>query len=324
MGRNNVVSMIATLALLGVLLVGCAPAPKQSIQPASTPGVSDALRQDAESMAKDMGIPVEEAIRRLLLQDSIGTLGAQLEQQEAETFAGLWIQNEPEYRVIAAFTRDGQATIKPYIENTPFEELVEVRKAEVPLADLETVQQKVMRIVQELGFPFSSEINIQENRVELQVTDQALWEAALQQAHLQIPEHVEVLVIYEPLGTDLPFVITPVAHVFMPQLKVRSAGFMDALLQGELIVEDGCLRVSHADASNSALVIWQPDYFLNDNNGRIEIWNREGQVIARVGEEIKLGGGSASLATFSSQLREPVPGQCKGPYWLMGEVVPEK
>jgi len=316
----------ASLLLLCVSLSACAPAPGGPIQPTPTAMViiRGALRIDAEAMAAALGISVDEAIRRLSLQEPIGHLGAQLEQQEADTFAGLWIQDEPEYRVIVAFTHNGQKTIKPYIENTSLEKLVEVRMAEVSLAELKTTQQKVRQIIQELGLAFSSDINIQENQVELDVTDQALWEASVQQAGLHLPENVRVIVTYKPLGDNLPFALTPIPGLFLPQLRARSASFMAALMQGKLVAEAGCLRVVESDGSDGHLIIWQPDYFLTDNGGKIEILGRDGQIVARVGEKISLGGGDVPLTTFSSQLREPIPSQCKGPYWLMGGIVAEK
>lgn len=33
--------------------------------------------------------------------------------KEGDTFAGLWIQNEPRYKVIARFTKRGKKTISP-------------------------------------------------------------------------------------------------------------------------------------------------------------------------------------------------------------------
>lgn len=329
--------VIVGLFLVTILMGACSvPTTRSSpsalevgspIQPSATPTIviSDALRQDAEAMAAHLGISVDEAIRRLSLQDSIGELGAKLEQQEAETLAGLWIQNEPEYRIIVAFTRDGQETIKPYIENTSLAGLVEVRTAKVSLAELHTTQQAVSQIAQELGFPFSSGINVEKNQVELYVTDRALFEVALHKANRQLPEHVEIIVTYEPLGNNIPFAITPVPDLFLPQLRTRSSTFMQALLQGKLTAKEGCLRVSSSNEEAGILIIWQPDYFLNKNGDNIEILNRDGQVVARVGEEISIGGGEVPLAgELERQLRESIPSQCKGPYWLMGDIVTKK
>ena len=320
MKKMNVIHSGMRLLLIVTSLSACVTAPGSpgtvAITTTATP--NEALQQDAEAMATHAGISVAEAIRRLSLQDSIGELGAQLERQERETFAGLWIQHEPKYSVFVAFTRDGQETLKPYIQNTPLEELVEVRMVSVSLRELEAIQQQVMQITYELGLPFESSINVQANQVELYVTDQALWDETLQNSNRQLPEHVETIIAYEPLSDTLPFVLTPVPNLFMPQLQVRTGG-MDALLQGKLVAEEGCLRVQTSD-NDSYLVIWQPDYFLNDNKGQIEILDREGQPVARLGEEIRMGGGGASGPEFDIYLREAIPSRCKGPYWLMGEL----
>jgi hypothetical protein len=53
----------------------------------------------------------------------------ELEQNEGGTFAGLWIQHEPAYRVRVAFNRDGEETIRPYVGGTPLAGLIKVRAA---------------------------------------------------------------------------------------------------------------------------------------------------------------------------------------------------
>ena len=128
--------------------------------------------------------------------------------------------------------------------------------------------------------------------------------------------------IYEPLGDDILFAVTPAPAIHFPQLKTRSAEFMAALLEGTLVVQEGCLRVAGNDGGSTHLVIWQTDYFLNDNEGIIEIWDRNGETVARVGEEIRMGGGEVALTDeLKQQLREVLPERCAGPYWLMGELV---
>ena len=38
---------------------------------------------------------------------------------EKDTFAGLWIQHQPEHRFVVLVTHDGEETIRPYIEGEP-------------------------------------------------------------------------------------------------------------------------------------------------------------------------------------------------------------
>ena len=67
--------------------------------------------------AKDYGVTLEEAVRRLRLQNALPRLEPELRKKEADTFAGLWIQHEPDLRLVVLFTRDGEKTIQPYIDD---------------------------------------------------------------------------------------------------------------------------------------------------------------------------------------------------------------
>jgi hypothetical protein len=81
---------------------------------------------------------------RLALQDEIGELGAALEANEADTFAGLWIEHEPEYRVVVAFVGDaGEEVIRPYLQTYPaLADIIELRTAQYTLAELLAAQQE--------------------------------------------------------------------------------------------------------------------------------------------------------------------------------------
>lgn len=155
----------------------------------------DPLVRDAETYAKDRGVSLEEAVQRLRLQEdlSLEGLDGALEANEQDTFAGLWIQHEPEYRFVALFTRDGEEAIRPYIEGKPWADIVEVRNgASATLAELKAEQDEAGRILRDLGIPADSGIRVQENRVNLRVADQARLDAALRKADTRLPEHVVV------------------------------------------------------------------------------------------------------------------------------------
>ncbi len=138
----------------------------------------------------------------------------------------------------------------------------------------------------------------------------------IEDGKLQITSGNQVLIFRNSLD-EIPFDINPDPSVYFPQLKMRSGVFMEALLIGELVLEDGYLRI------DGTLIIWQPDYFVNNNDGTIEILDRNGEVVARVGEEIGMGGGEIKPIDYINKLlKEPLPADSKGPYWLMGEIVP--
>ena len=127
----------------------------------------------------------EEALQLELFygqrQDLVGDLGAVL------------AENEPQFKVVVLFTRDGEATIRPYIADKPVADFVEVRAASVTFVELQNAQAASNRAGSDLGIAFGSGINVKGNRVELYVTDsEALYEA-LRGADLELPNYVEVV-----------------------------------------------------------------------------------------------------------------------------------
>jgi len=255
------------------------------------------------------------------LQTAPGHLNVALQEAEPETFAGLWIENEPVFMVIALFTRDGERTLKPYIAGTVLDGRVEVRSAKVTLAELTATGEDLNKMMRDLALPFSSSVDVKGNQVIVDITDRALWDDALQQKGMTLPGYVVTEVIYEPLRGTPSFPVTPVPAFFFPQLRARSAMFMTALLQGRLVMVNGCLRVVTSNEPQGSLILWQLDYFPTLKESGIEILDRNGQVVARVGEPISLGGGGIPVdADTTRQLRVPIPSTCAGPYFLMGSI----
>ncbi len=284
----------------------------------------EVFNPDIQYYANDFGVDVEEAAYRLSLQEPIGKLNACLDGEEKDTFAGLWIEHEPSYQVFVAFTRDGEDTLAPYITGSALEDIVKVRSAAVTYEELRAVQAEADRLLKPLNTPFSSGINIQENLVELYITDPDAFDAGIQDHDIELPKHLNIVTIYEPLGDDLPFEVNPDDSIYFPQLKTRSASFMEALLIGRLEVENGYLLAYQEGSEQPITIVWQTDYFLHDNEGSIEMLDRDGKMVARVGETIYLGGGQVG-SIGSDQLQAPIPEQCSGsPLWLMGEFLPEE
>ncbi len=156
----------------------------------------DPLLYDAQIYASNNNISIEEALRRFQLQDIAGKLDAELSMGEAETFAGLWIEHNPNFKIIVQFTRDGEETIKPYLK--PYTELaniLEVRTAKVSLADLQRAQANASDFARALDIPVESGINVYNNNVELYVTktDRSRFDDAVQRSGIQLPDIVKVI-----------------------------------------------------------------------------------------------------------------------------------
>jgi len=184
------VVLVSVLVLLGAFAVVNAQGQDGSAKPAK------GLLFDAQVYASNMNVSVDEAILRFQLQDIAGDLDAELTTNETETFAGLWIEHTPEFRVVVQFTRDGEETMRPYLKKYPeFADIVEVRNtAKVSLAELQKAQTSASSSVRASGVPVDSGINVHENRVELYVAkaNKGQFDNALQRKEISLPENVIV------------------------------------------------------------------------------------------------------------------------------------
>lgn len=163
----------------------------------------EALMQDAALYAEGQGIPLEEAVTRLRLQDSIGPLGATLEENEADTFAGLWLQHQPQFRLVIAFTENGEETVRPYIEGQPYADYVELRTHPHTFAELVAAQEATMATAADLGLANNSWIDVIENRVIFETGNPDLFRQTIEEAGETLPEVVELIEI-DPEALPLP------------------------------------------------------------------------------------------------------------------------
>lgn len=284
---------------------------------------------DAPQYAADFGISLEEAVRRLQLQDSFPGLDETLRSQEANTFGGLWIQHEPEFRFVVAFTRNGEETIRQYVDDASLD-LIEVRNVRYTLAELEAAQTETARVLEQADVRTNISTNVMENRVEVEVFDPEAVEEKLKAADVQLPE-AATLVAVDAQASDgngsnqieaTPTPLPPGVNVFFPQQAPTDGprDMMAALIVGTLVYDDGCLRVA-SEGGSSHLIIWPPDVTLHATDEVIEIHDADGNVVARVDEQISMGGGESGSDHWErGTLRAPLPEQCPGPYWIVGEI----
>ena len=207
-------SLLAVFVTLSVALMAChgglgkdmegnLPTPIAVATPARSPvaveipPITDALVTDARSYAKDTGVDLDEAVRRLGLQRMIGKLGAAVRENESATYGGHWIRHEPEYGVVFAFTRDGEDTIRQYVHGTILADMVEVRQVEATLLDLKTAQQEAMATLEKFGLGADSGIDVKGNVVELYMLqeDRDELDDVLQESGLELPDRVKIEVV---------------------------------------------------------------------------------------------------------------------------------
>jgi hypothetical protein len=159
--------------------------------------------QDATAYAAQYGVSVDEGARRLELQGLVSDLEGELTEKEAATFAGLWIQHKPEYRVVVRFTdRAAEARLKARVAGGPLEKVIETRNAKWSLAELESRQLDVRGQAKKAQTRLESDINVVENKLEVYTLEPEKLHGRLAAAGARLPEGVEVKRINQHSGTD--------------------------------------------------------------------------------------------------------------------------
>jgi len=148
-------------------------------------GASPTLALDARTHAEQHDSKL--SITRLLMQDTVGELEADLLYDEPGTFGGLWVQHEPEYRVFVAFTKDGEETIARHVRDESLMELIEVRTVEATYRELMKASREAGWTMAEMGFRSRSIINVPENRVEVHTPDRSRLKEALRKNRKTLP-----------------------------------------------------------------------------------------------------------------------------------------
>ena len=316
---------LLTIMLLFLAFTACMPISDANFRPLVTasPTTGVAAQQDAEAYARQFGISKDEALQQVGAQDEIGELNATLEREQAETFAGLWIQHDPVFRLVLAFTRDGKQILQPYLNHKSWGDQVEVRTFPHSLADLKTAQQKVSQAAETLGIPISSSISVMDNRVTVQVGNPDLFRKAVRAAGQTLPDLVDIVAndpnhLTDTLRSQVDTYWGPEGQtIYFPKQAPTNVS-LTALMEGTLILDsNGCLRVK-VERGDTPLVLWRYGFTLQVDGDRVEVHNDKGQLVARVGEPVRMGGGSApnpvddglSIAT------------CPGPFWALGDIEP--
>ncbi len=91
--------------------------------------------------------------------------------------------------------------------------------------------------------------------------------------------------------------------MFFPKLK-RSVLTPLAVAKGKFFLDDeGCLRVDDAGANGKLgfVPLWTPQYELDTKGEGIRVLDRQGRVVARVGEEMYMGGGAIDRKTLKER-----------------------
>lgn len=175
------------------------PGKPEGLSPAFTPPLISGPNiagndPGVESYAKFHNMTLEEAARRTNLQILIGQLDAWLTEYEKATFAGLWIEHSPDFRVVIVFTDRGNETIKRHLP-PELKDIVEVRGAETSLAELRSIQENTGKDLEKLSIDSQSQVDVFQNRVIFFVVDRERFDTAIRDGGLVLSPKVDVVTV---------------------------------------------------------------------------------------------------------------------------------
>ncbi len=187
--------LIIWIALL-LALTSSQNLPQTSPPPTSDNSMNaDTVSVDAKIYAENLGVTVEEAENRFDLQELVGVLDNQLSQKEADTYAGLWQEHTPSYKIIIQFTENGEETLKPYLLGSKLAPEIEVRTARYTLRYLDEAQNKIIAVLTKTDLSFESDISVQENKVKLYVLDRQVLLQTLAQQKTVLDTSIDIVVV---------------------------------------------------------------------------------------------------------------------------------
>lgn len=114
-------------------------------------------------------------------------------------------------------------------------------------------------------------------------------------------------------------VSSTVPGVFFP-VRQPVNGYMMAQIEGKLVLDDrGCLRLRY-EGDGSLVPVWAPGFGVDDSAGEVRVLDAKGRVVARVGDEVNLGGGEGPpaerLPAVDGRTKRELRDRCPGEYWL--------
>ncbi|HEY0116812.1 MAG TPA: hypothetical protein VGB54_13945 [Allosphingosinicella sp.] len=271
--------------------------------------------------ATTYGVSDAEAQRRVLLQrdmaDEIGALDRRLRRSEGATYGGLWIEHRPDWRVVVAFTRSPEATLRRYTRNPVFAG----RQVRWSKAELERAMREANAQIGPLGIPYHGGTYLMENEARVELgTEQSEVERLLASGRLRLPPAVR-LVGLPPLEPRDPLAPEAAAMVrIFPQLPHRTTIETQELNTGWVVLREGCLRLDRPGTDEDPLAYFGRESGLKlSPAGRLAIYNRASpDHAAQIGERMVLGGG-AGREIVDEAVLAPIRAACgAGPVVYVG------
>lgn len=287
--------------------------------------VEEAERRMAIQLRDAIGPKTEPGPRPAPDPNAIGTVAARLREEEAATFAGLWIEHSPEYRVVVAFTRDGAKTLAKYTSDPLFVPLDRPGPAH---AELRATQERLIEALQRIGVRWASMgTDEKQGVVEVQLgQDAASIRAAAARGDIELPDHVR-LVEPRPFPIAAPPPPAPGDKRIrsFPQLGFRTDMYPRTLVGVQnvpvrLVLDGGCLKLEFAQGKRIT-ALWQAHDALDlSDPAKVSVLDRFSGSRIAADEDIVLMG----LQPGEDRVPDDLVGTegCPGPYHVVRGYMP--
>ena len=196
---------------------------------------------DAPWYAKSHGVTLQEAERRMRLQndvaDAVGALRQRLAREERGNYGGVFLSHAPKFGYVFGFKRDPQATLARYTSHPLFS----ARQVAYPDVELQAARQLWTRRFGEAGLQFGSGISDKTNRVNIDMLiEEAKFRKIAEARGWRIPGEL-ALDFPEPLS-DVPIAADAARFVrIFPRARNRTGGEDGNAVIGTIVMKDGCL-----------------------------------------------------------------------------------
>lgn len=87
--------------------------------------------------------------------------------------------------------------------------------------------------------------------------------------------------------------------------------------RSKIVMDKGCIRIESVSGETSYAVVWPSGFDYRRINGTVHILNSKNQIVAKVGDYIRVSGGEVPRLSLR-HVKQSVPGriQCIEPFWM--------
>lgn len=232
--------------------------------------------------------------------------------QADPAFAGWVFKNDNEPYAVVLFTGDAAAHLARYTTDPRYWP----KSVGLTQPQLRALQDSFGKLLRQLEIHYTYSSGDEENnQVTFSISEMDKYRRAVADGRIKPHPHVVIVQDKGPIARTVQSA-GPVKH--FPQFKFPGRT-MEALLAGKLEVRNGCLTIG------DTLILWPSRAQLSaDANGVAMVGGGSGAPL-RVGDQVRMGGGTAWTNFRGEGLLQPLPTACTGEawdtdkFWIAGE-----